>query len=124
MPNLHNILISKQIKYLYQIIVSEEAHWNMIGKEWLKRFDNEFNENFFICKCSNMKGLNLTDLPEYYQNAILAWATFQSKLHKLDKNSILNERLLGNNKISVRNTPFFIQVLIEVILKRYGTFGM
>ena len=108
MPNLHNILISKQIKSLYQIIVSEEAHWNMIGKEWLKRFDNEFNENFFICKCSNTKGLNLTDLPEYYQNAILAWATFQSKLHKLDKNSILNERLLGNNKISVRNTPFFL----------------
>ena len=96
----------------------------MIGKEWLKRFDNEFNENFFICKCSNTKGLNLTDLPEYYQNAILAWATFQSKLHKLDKNSILNERLLGNNKISVRNTPFFIQILIEVILKRYGTFGI
>ena len=74
-------------------------------------------KTFFICKCSNTKGLNLTDLPVYYQNAILAWATFQSRLHKSDKSSILNERLLGNNKISVRNTPFFIQILIEVILK-------
>lgn len=48
MPNLHNILISKQIKSLYQIIVSEEAHWNMIWKEWLKRFDNEFNKFFYM----------------------------------------------------------------------------
>ena len=55
MPNLHNILISKQIKSLYQIIVSEEAHWNMIGKEWLKRFDSEFNENFLYVNALTRK---------------------------------------------------------------------
>lgn len=109
MPNLRNVLMSKQIKSVYKIIKSEVAHWNMIGKKWLQKYDTEFNENFFICKCSNTKGLHLSDLPDFYQNSILSWAFLQSKMVKLDRRSIMNERLCGNNSISVRNTPLFYQ---------------
>ena len=33
MPNLRNILLSKQIKIVYNILESNYAHWNMIGKK-------------------------------------------------------------------------------------------
>ncbi|MCG8113315.1 MAG: reverse transcriptase family protein, partial [Candidatus Thiodiazotropha taylori] len=66
MPNIHNLLMSKQIKCIYKIVMSERAHWNMIGKHWLQKLDFEFDESFFICKCSNTKGLNLADLPVFF----------------------------------------------------------
>ena len=55
MPNIGNILMSEQIKSVYKILMLNNAHSNMIGKDWLKKFDNEYNDNFFLGKCSNIK---------------------------------------------------------------------
>ena len=63
LTNLGNILISKQIKVVYNILESNYAHWNMIGKHWLQNFDEQYNDHFFLCKCSNIKGLDISDLP-------------------------------------------------------------
>ncbi|MCG8046276.1 MAG: hypothetical protein N0E48_11585, partial [Candidatus Thiodiazotropha endolucinida] len=49
MLNIHNLQMSKQIKCIYKIIMSERAHWNMIGKHWLQKLDFEFDDSFFIC---------------------------------------------------------------------------
>ena len=65
MSNLSNTLMCKQIKLIYKIITSEEANWNRIGKHWLQKFDTEYNEPFFLCKCSNIKGLNISDMPYF-----------------------------------------------------------
>ena len=70
MPNFRNILLSKQIKIVYNILESNYAHWNMIGKNWLQKFDEQYNDRFFLCKCSNIKGLDISDLPGFYQGAI------------------------------------------------------
>ena len=56
MSNFSNTLMCKQIKRIYKIITSEESNWNRIGKHWLQKFDTEYNEPFFLCKCSNIKG--------------------------------------------------------------------
>ena len=65
MSSLQNTLMCKQIKLIYKIIKSDKAHWNMIGKHWLHKFDNKYREPFFLCKCSNIKGLTLTEMPDF-----------------------------------------------------------
>ena len=107
MPNLRNILMSKQIKVIYNILESKYAHWNMIGKNWLRKFDIQYNDSFFLCKASNIKGLDISDLPIFYQRAINSWISFKSRIKITDKTSIINSNLFGNNSICVRNTPLF-----------------
>ena len=94
MTTLHYSLICKQIKLIYKIISSENAHWNLI-------------EAFFLCKCSNINGLNISELPYFYQRGITFWPCFMSNFEKSSKQQILNEHLFGNINISVRNTPMF-----------------
>ena len=107
MTTLHYSLICKQIKLIYKIISSENAHWNLIGKHWLQKFDIEYCEAFFLCKCSNIKGLNISEMPYFYQRGITSWSCFMSNFEKSSKQQILNEHLFGNINISVRNTPMF-----------------
>ena len=109
MPILRNILMSKQIKSIYKILISDNAHWNMIAKSWLRKFDDQYNDHFFLCKCSNIKGLDTSDLPVFYQCAEISWVNFQSKMKICDKSSILNLNLFGNINICIRNTPPFYQ---------------
>ena len=80
MPSLRNIQLSKQIKIVYNILESNYAHWNMVGKNWLQKFDEQYNDRFFLCKCSNIKGLNISDLPGFSQGAINSWVVLQSKM--------------------------------------------
>ena len=105
MSNLSNTLMCKQIKLNYKIITSEEENWNRIGKHWLQKFDTEYNEPFFLYKCSNIKGLNILDMPYFYQSSIISWSLSKSKMKLNDKEHILSENLFGNINISVRNTP-------------------
>ena len=114
MPNLRNILLSKQIKIVYNILESNYAHWNMIGKKnLLQKFDEQYNDRFFLCKCSNIKGLDISDLPGFYQGAINSWVVLQSKMKINDKTSIMNSNLFGNTHICIRNRPPLYQNFCE-----------
>ena len=70
--NLSNTLMCKQIKLIYKIKISEKANWNSTGKHWLQKFATEF----FLCKCSSIKGLNISDMPYFYQSSKISWALF------------------------------------------------
>ena len=50
--------------------------WNAIGKHWLQKYDNKFGVDFFLCKCSDIKGLDTASIPKYYQDAIQALNNF------------------------------------------------
>ena len=107
MSTLQNTLICKQIKFLYKLIISENAHWNRIAKHWIQKYDTEYHASLFLCKCSSVKGLNLSEMPDFYQKCISSWALFIGKLKIQSNEHILNEKLFGNIDISVRNNPFF-----------------
>ena len=107
MSILQNTLICKQIKFLYKMIIAENAHWNQIGKHWLQKYDSEYRETFFLCKCSCVKGLNVTEMPDFYQKCVSSWALFIGKLKIQTKEHILNETLFGNIAISARSNPIF-----------------
>jgi hypothetical protein len=44
--------------------------WNAIGKHWLQKYDNKFGVDFFLCKCSDFKDLNIASIPKYFKNDI------------------------------------------------------
>ena len=67
MLNLRDFIKSKYIHFMYRILSSDYENWNKIGKNWLKYLDSEYNINYFVCKCSSIKGLDLRVLPEYYK---------------------------------------------------------
>ena len=109
MLNLRDFIESKNIQFMYRILSSDYENWNIIGKNWLKYLDSEYNINYFVCKCSSIKGLDLSVLPEYYKLSIASWVRFQSMLCLKDKDSILSSCLFGNKYITLRNTPLFIR---------------
>jgi hypothetical protein len=47
MVNIDSYIVSRRIKFLYQIINETFESWNAIGKYWLSRLDLKFNETFF-----------------------------------------------------------------------------
>ena len=67
MINFDSFLESKHIKLLYRIINEPIQSWNAIGKFWLRKLDRKYNEQFFICKCSNVSNFNLNFLPVFYR---------------------------------------------------------
>ena len=69
--NIDDFVKNKQIKFVCKIINSEMHSWNALGKHWLQKYDNKFGVDFFLCKCSDIKGI--TSILKYYQDALHAW---------------------------------------------------
>lgn len=108
MINMKHFIESKQIKFIYKIISSEYANWNIIGKNWLKRLDRQYNIELFLCKCSNIKGLDLSSIPQFYRDCVTSWSGFLCHFNVETREDILNSQLYGNKNILSRNSPIFI----------------
>ena len=118
MLNLKDFIDSKHIHFMYKIISSNYDNWNIIGKHWLKYLDSEYNIDYFICKCTSIKGLNISRLPIFYRDSIIAWVKFKSVLSFKDKKSILDSLLFGNKYLTHRNTPIFISSFSKCNIKK------
>ena len=59
MVNLDSWIESKYIKSLYSILHKPLSSWNAIGKFWLKKCDKKFEDELFLCKCSDLSGLEI-----------------------------------------------------------------
>ena len=70
MINLRNFIKSKQIKCLYSIVNSSLDKWNAVGKYWLTSLDAKFGTEYFICTCSDIKGLFPLPLSDYYKKSL------------------------------------------------------
>lgn len=103
--NLNSYVKSKHIKMLYKIIHSDSQSWNALGKFYLKSYDNKFADNFFLCKCSNFQGLDLSGIPLYYKNSLKAFSELRLALVASNKTGILKERLFGNDNIKINRKP-------------------
>ena len=90
------------------MIKAEYQNWNIIGKQWLKVLDEEYDIENFILKCIDIKGLNFGKIPQYYQECIKSWVKFYSILTLKSKEYILGSPLYGNKYIKHRNSPIFL----------------
>ena len=118
MLNLRDFIESKRVHFMYKIISTDYEHWNIIGKNWLKRLDSEFNINYFICKCSSIKGLNLNGIPIFYKESISSWVRYKGLLCHKDRDSILNSYLFGNTFFTYRSYPVFISSFCKSNVKK------
>jgi len=59
MINIFSFVKSKQIKVLYNIMHSGNGTWSALDKYWVKRFVKYIGEDFFVCKCLNIKRVNI-----------------------------------------------------------------
>ena len=107
MINIDIFVKSKQIKYIYKIINSEMDSWNAIGKHWLQKYDCKFGVVFFLCKCPDIKGLDIAFIPKYYRDAMQAWSIFLGSCSTESKNYILEKNIFGNSDINFNRNPLF-----------------
>ena len=109
MINLKHFIEAKQIKFVHKIINYEPEHWNIIGKYWLSSFDQRYDSENFLFRCSNIKGLQLQFTSKFYKEAVASWCSFRSKLQANVSFPILEEQICGNNKILHKNCPLFFE---------------
>ena len=107
MWNLDMFIKTKQINTIYKLINSPDETWNIIGKWWLKKLDNVYCDSYFLCKCSNIEGLNINFLPDFYQKAIRAWSQFVGNFQSDSHEDLLNQNLFGNKNILRGQKPIF-----------------
>ena len=55
MINLTEFIKWKMIKVAYKVIHSGYDNWNIICKYWFKKFDENYDTEYFLCKCSSLK---------------------------------------------------------------------
>ena len=121
MINLKSFFESKQIKLIYRIIHEPLQSWNAIGKYWLRKLDNVFNDNFFSCRCTDINARHLNKLPVFYRKALIAWSKFYGKLQSTSTaNEILKQRLFCNKNITFQNKP----LMFTSFLNQYRTYGI
>ena len=77
MINIDNFVKSKQIKLIYKIINSEMVSWNAISvNTGYRNTIIHYGVVFFLCKCPDIKGLDIAYIPKYYLAAIEACNIF------------------------------------------------
>lgn len=108
MVRIDTFIKSKQTKLVYSFIQEPLESWNAIGKYWLRKFDDKYNDAFFVWKCSSLNGLDMNQLPQVYQKIINTWSGFiQNVDAPLKKSAILNTIIFGNSSIRFKNKPLF-----------------
>jgi hypothetical protein len=109
MPIIENYIRSKQIKIICKIIHSDLECWNSIGKYWLKKYDNRFGSEYFLCQCSDISGLYFTFLPSYYQKVNKSW-NFLLKSFIVDMQmDVLCQTIFGNALLLFNKKPLFFK---------------
>ena len=107
-PDLESYIKSKKISWILKIHYKPSSTWNTIGKYYLTLYDEKFDTQNFLLKCSHKKSLNLDKIPHFYKICLEAWSEMLSKVHAGSKDDILNANLMGNCKILCKNTPLFL----------------
>ena len=109
MINIDSFIKSKHVKSMHKILNAKTDTWNAIGKHWFKIYDQKFNCINFMSSCSDINGLEITNIPKYYRNLITSWVKFRSMNEPESVDEILDYPLFGSAKIQYKGKPLFIQ---------------
>jgi hypothetical protein len=103
---------SKQIKVLFKIIHSGIETWRALGNYWLQKFAKDTGEDFFLCKCSNIKELKLNRIPKLYLKALQSFNEFRTKFTPNSLQDILDTPLVCNENIKLRGKSLFYKSFV------------
>ena len=68
----------------------------------------------FLCKCTDITGLDIPSIPKYYQDTLHAWNNFLGTCSTESKNDISDKNIFGN--FDIKN-PLFIIIFESNIFK-------
>jgi hypothetical protein len=60
----------------------------------------------FLCKCTDITGLDIPSIPKYYQDTLHVWNNFLGTCSTESKNDISDKNIFGN--FDIRNSLFSI----------------
>ena len=86
-----------------------------------QKMDNVYCDSYFLCRCSNIEGLNINFLPDFYQHAIRAWSQFVGNFQSDSHEDLLNQNLFGNKNILHRQKPIFHKYFAQSGIKQRKT---
>ena len=66
----------------------------------------------------DINNLEITIPSDCYKQAVKSWVIFQSKIKTMDRESILDEHINGNDRILFRNTPLWFDSLKKTRYKK------
>jgi hypothetical protein len=108
-PNLESLIKAKKIMWILKIHHSKLEKWNCLGKTFLQCLDKDFNTEHFLLQCSSLKGLNLKNIPKFYQSCLQTWAENASKSQIINPETILQQNIFGNINILHQGRPIFFK---------------
>ncbi len=104
MPNLQNIIRTRQITLVKKILCEGEQLWKILPRRYLKSLDKMYQEEYFLLKAMVPESIiNNLKIPEFYKQCIKSWQELIKKEEQPStKEDILNERLWYNEKLKVK----------------------
>jgi hypothetical protein len=106
--------------YFFYVFFWYSPYFNFVtGNYWLRKLYIKFNEQYFVCKCSNVSTLNLNILPSFYKICIQSWSKLQEliQLCNNDIDSILKTRIFCNSSITFKNKPLVFTSFLQSNLR-------
>ena len=91
-----------------------ECIWKIVVK---KVWQSHAGEDFFLCKCSNIKVLKLNRIPKFYLNALQSFSEFCTKFTPNSLQDILDTPLFGNENIKFRGKSLFFKSFLYARLE-------
>ncbi len=105
MPDLQNLVKSRQIMIIKRLLTEDDAKWKEIPMQYIKSLDDAYDEEFFLLN-ANMPEEEIENckLPPFYKECIKSWQNMC--INRKDPETridVLNERLWFNEKIRIEN---------------------
>ena len=104
--DIENFIKCKKIRWLLRVHFGNNSTWNTYGKHCLAAYDNVYDIDNFLLKCTTAKGLNVK-LPGFYKTCLEAWQSVTSKVKITTKQDILEQNLFGNYHIARNQQSLF-----------------
>ena len=108
MPNIHDIICKRHIKYLTKIMEGPVQTWNAISRHWFTKVDDAFAYKYFLMKITSTNGLNL-NIPTFHTKIFESWYKYCNMDTFETKAKILNESIFGNKNITYNKQSLFFK---------------
>ena len=102
LPDFEYLLKTKQINWILKISHKPLNTWNSYGKTILETLDNEYGIPDLLLKCSDLKKLNLENVPLFYKTCLKSLAEILAKNKENTANKILIQQINGNSKLQYK----------------------
>ena len=113
MLDIEGFIKTIHIRWIEEIINSEDETWNTLPKLWLKQAYPLKGNDIFLLKCSSLDNLGTEVIPKFYMEALKSWIELKQQRTIVNKSDILNECLFLNNFVTHKRKSLLYKTWIN-----------